>query len=57
MKMWPERHNPKTSQVLPSFMKEAASTMGLLGIGFYKSPTIIPHNPEHDARFVSHSGF
>jgi hypothetical protein len=57
MKMQPEQHKQKTSQVSPSFMKEVASTMRLLGIGFYKSPAIIPHNPEHDARFVSHSGF
>jgi hypothetical protein len=38
-------------------MKEVASKMGLLRIGFYKSPAIIPHNPEHDARFVSNNGF
>jgi hypothetical protein len=31
--------------------------MRLLGIGFYKSPAIIPHNPEHDAQFVSNSSF
>jgi hypothetical protein len=55
--MQPEQRKQKTSQVSPSFMKEAASTIGLLGIGFYKIPAIIPHNPEHNARFVSHSGF
>jgi hypothetical protein len=57
MKMQPEQHKLKTSQVSPSFMKEAASTMRLLEIGFYKNPAIIPHNPKHDARFVPHNGF
>ena len=38
-------------------LEEVAPTMGLLGIELYKSPAIIPHNPEHDAVFVSNSGF
>jgi hypothetical protein len=57
MKTQPEQHKQKTSQVSRSLMKEVVSTMGLLRIGFYKSPAIIPHNPEHDARFVSNNGF
>jgi hypothetical protein len=57
MKMQPEQHKQQISQVSPSFMKEVAPTMRLLGIGLHKSPAIIPHNPENDALFVSHSGF